>query len=228
MSDTIISNLTVSEAFNFGQFCLDLLGAIVLSFLIKEHYKRYFPTFSRSQSMEKTLIATSITVFLVITVVKSSLALSLGLVGALSIVRFRTPIKEPFELAYLFLGIAVGLGFGAGQPIPTIIVVITLLVILFFLMKNGDTNDHNLHFVYVTLDRNVKPEDFEKMLLQANQEIKQNIVLRRLDYSQKNTVITMCVKLSSNDHLIKLTNQINNIFAPSDLSIVDGQKLMPF
>ena len=228
MNDTIISNLTVSEAFNLVEFCLHFFGAIVLSFLIKEHYKRYFPTLSRSQSMGNTLIATSITVFLVITVVKSSLALSLGLVGALSIVRFRTPIKEPFELAYLFLGIAVGLGFGAGQAIPTIIVVITLLLILFFLMKNVDKNDNNLHFVYVTLDGNVNPQDFEKMLLEANQQIEHNIVLRRLDYSKKNTMITMCVKLSGNDHLIKLTNQINNIFSPSDLSIVDGQKLMPF
>lgn len=52
--------------------------------------------------------------FLVIFVVKSSLALSLGLVGALSIVRFRTPIKGPEELVYLFLSIAIGLGFGAG------------------------------------------------------------------------------------------------------------------
>ena len=58
--------------------------------------------------MEKTHVSNILTmigliVFLVITVIKSSLALSLGLVGALSIVRFRTPIKEPEELGYLFL-----------------------------------------------------------------------------------------------------------------------------
>lgn len=58
---------------------------------------------------------------IVITIVKSSLALSLGLVGALSIVRFRTPVKEPEELTYLFLAIALGLGFGANQSIITTI-----------------------------------------------------------------------------------------------------------
>ena len=52
------------------------------------------------------------TTMLIITVVKSSLALSLGLVGALSIVRFRAAIKEPEELAYLFLTIAIGLALG--------------------------------------------------------------------------------------------------------------------
>jgi len=58
---------------------------------------------------------------IVIAIVKSSLALSLGLVGALSIVRFRTAIKSPEELAYLFLAIGIGLGMGAGQIWVTII-----------------------------------------------------------------------------------------------------------
>ena len=66
-------------------------------------------------------------VFFVILIVKSSLALSLGLVGALSIVRFRTPIKEPEELIYLFLAIAIGLGFGAGQIVPSGIISIAIL-----------------------------------------------------------------------------------------------------
>ena len=63
---------------------------------------------------------------------KSSLALSLGLVGALSIVRFRTPIKEPEELGYLFLIIAVGLGFGAGYSIVTIAITLSILLYLYF------------------------------------------------------------------------------------------------
>ena len=52
---------------------------------------------------------------IIITIVKSSLALSLGLVGALSIVRFRTAIKDPEELSFLFISIAIGLGMGANQ-----------------------------------------------------------------------------------------------------------------
>jgi uncharacterized membrane protein YhiD involved in acid resistance len=57
----------------------------------------------------------ALTTMLIITVVKSSLALSLGLVGALSIVRFRAAIKDPEELAFIFLAISLGLGFGADQ-----------------------------------------------------------------------------------------------------------------
>ena len=61
---------------------------------------------------------------------KSSLALSLGLVGALSIVRFRAAIKEPEELVYLFLIIAIGLGCGANQLIITTIGIIFALVLI--------------------------------------------------------------------------------------------------
>ena len=74
--------------------------------------------------------------FLVILIVKSSLALSLGLVGALSIVRFRTPIKEPEELIYLFLAIALGLGYGASPIIPTTSIAIIIFFIIWFFIGN--------------------------------------------------------------------------------------------
>ncbi len=61
----------------------------------------------------------SLTTMLIISIVRSSLALSLGLVGALSIVRFRAAIKDPEELAYIFLAVALGLGFGADQVVMT-------------------------------------------------------------------------------------------------------------
>ena len=80
----------------------------------------------------------SVVTFLVIMVVKSSLALSLGLVGALSVIRFRTPIKEPEELVYLFLAIALGLGYGAGQTFTTSIVFIVIsLMIVFWLSRKS-------------------------------------------------------------------------------------------
>ena len=72
-------------------------------------------------------------------VVKSSLALSLGLVGALSIVRFRTPIKEPEELVYLFLAIALGLGYAAGHTLMTT-VIMALILIIYLWLSNTKIN----------------------------------------------------------------------------------------
>ena len=59
-----------------------------------------------------------------------TMALSLGLVGALSIIRFRAAIKEPEELSYLFLAISVGLGFGAEQTVITMLAFFVMLAIL--------------------------------------------------------------------------------------------------
>jgi hypothetical protein len=74
---------------------------------------------------------------IIISIIKSSIALSLGLVGALSIVRFRTPIKEPEELLYIFVAIAVGLGLGANQVLVTVIgfTVIVLVLVPFALTR---------------------------------------------------------------------------------------------
>ena len=125
--------------FNF--FC-----SIIISFLVKAFYTRF--SFSLTGKMHLGPIIPILTsvIFLVIIIVKSSLALSLGLVGALSIVRFRTPIKEPEELVYIFLAIAIGLGFGAGFALITTMIVLSLLLVTYFWLSNKDvkSSEYNL------------------------------------------------------------------------------------
>lgn len=83
---------------------------------------------------------------LIISIIKSSIALSLGLVGALSIVRFRTPIKEPEELLYLFVAIAVGLGLGAGQITATVLGFSVVCLSIFpFYFFNKETQTKNTY-----------------------------------------------------------------------------------
>ena len=228
MENFIFGNDAVSTAFNFWDFCLDFSGVIILTLLVKEHYRRYFPVFSRSQSMERTLVAIGIITFVVISVVKSSLALSLGLVGALSIIRFRTPIKEPFELAYIFLVIAIGLGFGAGQTLAIITVTIVLLFILYLQMRKSDVNDNDLHFIYLTLSKTSFSGTIQENLSIIDKNVACNIMLRRLDQSEETIQLTLCANLNSMDQLIELTDELNRVLMPSNLSIVDGQKIMPF
>lgn len=80
----------------------------------------------------------------IIMVIKQSIALSLGLVGALSIVRFRVAIKEPEEITFLFLMIAIGIGLGAGETGLTIVfsmlAAVLLLLRAFVLSKSGRSN----------------------------------------------------------------------------------------
>ena len=101
----------------------------ILSYLIKLTYMKVGRALNDKDYFSDTFIPLAIITTLVITVIKFSLALSLGLVGALSIVRFRAAIKEPEELVYLFFAIAVGLANGANQFLLSIFATIIILLI---------------------------------------------------------------------------------------------------
>ncbi len=128
-------------------FIINLLLSALLAGGLQWIYTRYGNSLSNRKMFGRNFLLITMTTVLIISIVKSSLALSLGLVGALSIIRFRAAIKEPEELAYLFLAIGIGLGFGADQGAVTLLafVIISIIIILTkkFSVKNRD--DHNLH-----------------------------------------------------------------------------------
>ena len=221
-------NFAVSNSIEIFSFVMLLLGVWVLSSLLSLHYNKFFPHISRSQSMGKTLIMISTITFLIITVVKSSLALSLGLVGALSIIRFRTPIKEPFELSYLFMSIAIGLGFGANQWLPTSIVIIFSMAVLIYYSKNSKNLVDGSYFIYMDFEKSENDMDIEDILLGIGENINVDMDLRRVDRNLDSTKITINAIINSNEDLVKLNKDLVSILKPSSISIVDNQKLMPF
>ena len=125
-----MDGLTNPEPLSTGALVLNLLLGIVLSALVAVYYARFGEALSNRSKFARLLPMLSLTTVLVISVVKASLALSLGLVGALSIVRFRTAIKDPEELLYLFLAIGIGLGLGADQRVPTVVAVAIIMATL--------------------------------------------------------------------------------------------------
>jgi len=108
-------------------FVLSLGIAALLGLLLGQVYIRFGHSLSNRRLFARNFLLLTVTTTLIIAIVKSSLALSLGLVGALSIIRFRAAIKEPEELAFLFLAISVGLGLGAGQTLLTVVALIIIL-----------------------------------------------------------------------------------------------------
>ena len=119
---------------NFGNFFIALLLSLILAYLVKLTYIKAGRALNDKDYFSDTFIPLAIITTLVITVIKFSLALSLGLVGALSIVRFRAAIKEPEELVYLFFVIAIGLANGANQFLLSILA--TIIIITFLSIRN--------------------------------------------------------------------------------------------
>ena len=97
------------------RFVLNLILCAFFTKILTFCYNKYGSSLSNREHFSKNFLMISLTTMFVITVIKQSLALSLGLVGALSIIRFRTAVKDPEELANLFFAISIGIGLGANQ-----------------------------------------------------------------------------------------------------------------
>ena len=130
---------------SYSNFVIAILVSALLAFIVKLAYIRISRTLNDREYFSDIFVPLAIITTLVITVIKFSLALSLGLVGALSIVRFRAAIKEPEELVYLFFIIAIGLANGANQFLVSIICTFFIILILFTKKYYDDKkNDQNL------------------------------------------------------------------------------------
>ena len=126
---------------------LDMLLALVLAFgvgmFIFFVYKKTYQGVMFSTSFAVTLVALTMITTLVMLAVTSNVVLSLGMVGALSIVRFRTAIKEPLDIAFLFWSIAVGIVLAAGMiPLAVAGSVIIGVILLIFVNRKSETSPY--------------------------------------------------------------------------------------
>ena len=186
--------MTFSDVFkssflsNINSFStVDVLLALGLSFVLGLFifmiYKKTYSGVMYSDSFGVSLIAMSMITSLVIIAVTSNVVLSLGMVGALSIVRFRTAIKEPMDIAFLFWSIAVGIVLGAGFLPLAIIgsVIIGVIIVVFSTRKLGDTP----YILVVSCENNdaeneigtLIKEDAKKSLLKSKSVSKSGIEL---------------------------------------------------
>ena len=164
------------------------------------------------------------TTTLIITIVKSSLALSLGLVGALSIVRFRAAIKEPEELGYLFLTIAIGLGFGADQRAVTFVsfFLIVALILLYRSLTKTQLEQNNL-FLKIR-SREAKDINVEKLIDDVSRSVS-SISLRRFEDVEQGVEAIFTIVVDSFSDFIHLRNELKNQYPELDITLVEDIRL---
>ena len=165
-----------------------------------------------------------LTTLLVISVVKSSLALSLGLVGALSIVRFRTPIKEPEELAYIFLAIAIGLALGADQREVAVIALPIILAVISFidrLRKNSTPVSGNL---ILSIEVNHE-ETISDKILEMIESAMPNANIRRIDQNENLFSIVALVKIIDKETINHFSKDFQVRFPQGRFSIIDDSSM---
>ncbi|MCL2710143.1 MAG: DUF4956 domain-containing protein [Planctomycetaceae bacterium] len=173
---------------------LDILVALAVSFALGLFiffvYKRTFSGVMYSQSFAISLIAMNLITCLVIVAVSTNLIAALGMVGALSIVRFRTVIKEPLDLVYLFWSIAIGIIIGVGLiPLAVIgSIAIGGILSVFVHKKDGDTP------YVVVVNCNDEKAEVESLELIKSRTKKQ--VMKSKSVSRNGIELTVEVRLS--------------------------------
>ncbi len=211
-------NLTTDAPLSLSSLAINMLLGIVLGSLVAWFYKVYGKSFSNRSKLAAILPVLVLIVALIISIVKSSLALSLGLVGALSIVRFRTAIKEPEELIYLFLAIAIGLGLGADQSLATIL---GTLIILGYLLLRALTKPRQERS---NLFLNVATDDQEDGFQRINEQLEQHVEmaeLRRLDHNQSGLQATYLIRAQDGQALTRLMDSLKASLPGCELSFVE-------
>ena len=206
---------------------INLGVGVVLAVILRWHFSRYGSTLSNREEFAQVFPFVLLTTILIITVVKSSLALSLGLVGALSIVRFRTPIKEPEELAYLFIAIAMGLGLGANQTIATVVAGLSIMAVMALLKRRQQAfGNKNL---YLSVDWQLAAdENPEGYLEQLSTIVSRHAIssdLRRFDIREKLIELTYFLDVASTDNLSALADELRREFPAIGVTFLDQNQL---
>jgi hypothetical protein len=211
--------------FSLTELLVNLVIGLVLALVIRWHFLRFGSTLSNRDELGGVLPFVLMTTILIITVVKSSLALSLGLVGALSIVRFRTPIKEPEELAYLFLAIAMGLGLGANQVAATVSAGLFILLAMAGIKRFNNKDAGKNLYLSVRIGNNGAKCQLDNL----NELIGKHVTssdLRRFDERSDGLDATYLLDVSSTSTLTGLSDELRSQFPDIGITFLD-QNGMP-
>lgn len=194
---------------------LDLLFALVMGILIYFVYKKYFSGVVYSRNYAITLIGMSVLTCMVTLAISTNIVISLGMVGALSIVRFRTAIKEPLDLMYLFWAITCGITAGASMYILAIAAfVIMFIVIVIFARRNATGNTYVMIVHY-------NGADTEGRIVREISDLKYNI--RSKVERSEDTELTIQLQIRKNN--LGFTEKIKALEEVKDVAVInfDGE-----
>jgi hypothetical protein len=213
------------EPLSVNALVLNLLLATVLSVIVAWYYARFGEALANRVKFARLLPMLCLITVLVISVVKASLALSLGLVGALSIVRFRTAIKDPEELIYLFLAIGIGLGFGADQRIPTVVAIVIIMLVLIAIRVFAPRSQRRNLYLNIQVPDGEESTRFDMVngILVEHAEM---VDMRRLDRHNNMLQMTYQLDCKDPDVVVRLMDDLKHRLPTCSFSFVD-QNTMP-
>ena len=191
---------------------IGMMFALVIGLFIFVVYKKTFNGVMYSTGFAMTLVGLSLVTTLVIMAVTSNVVLSLGMVGALSIVRFRAAIKEPVEIVYLFWAIAVGIVIGAGM-IPLAVIGSVIIGVILILFANRRIHDNPYILIF-----NCRDEKAEESAIHLTGSGVERFVVKSKTVNGAGIEVTAEVRLK--DAGTSFVNRLNDIEGVNEVTLV--------
>jgi len=141
------------ERFSAMEIVINLGVSFIVGMFIFYVYKKTFQGVLYQRSFNVSLVAITMVITLIIMTISGNLVLSLGMVGALSIVRFRTPIKDPVDLVFIFWAITVGIANGVGYFNISLIGSVVMTIVLLFMTRKPEEEQPYLLVLHIPTDK---------------------------------------------------------------------------
>ena len=157
---SVLESAVYNQSLTSGTYVtiiIDMIVALLIGYIIYRIYKRFFAGVVYSRYFGVTLIGMTALTCMVTLAISTNIVISLGMVGALSIVRYRTAIKEPLDIMYLFWAITEGITIGASMYMLGAVGMLVMLIIVVGMSKMKDKNNAYVMVVHLSGD-SVKDE----------------------------------------------------------------------
>jgi uncharacterized membrane protein YhiD involved in acid resistance len=205
-------------------FMINLLLSALFAFILGRVYIYWGTSLSNRRALAGNFMLITITTTFIILVVRSSVALSLGLVGALSIVRFRAAIKEPEELAYLFFAIGIGIGLGDNQRLITLIaLVVGILLIGLVKLLHSRQADMNLHITVASTNPDAPSLEQVMEVLSANTT---RLKLLRFDETASALESTFLVEFEGPENMNRARKNLRELSPGIEITFLDNRGIV--
>lgn len=191
---------------------IGMLFALVIGLFVFMVYKKTFNGVMYSSGFSLTLVGLALVTTLIIMAVTSNVVLSLGMVGALSIVRFRAAIKEPMEIVYLFWAIAAGIVIGAGM-IPLAVIGSAIIGVVLILFANRKVHENP----YILI-MNCTDEGAEETALNLTEKAVERFVVKSKTVNAGGIELTAEIRMK--DAETSFVNRLGDIDGVSDVTLV--------
>ncbi|MDE7357898.1 MAG: DUF4956 domain-containing protein [Lachnospiraceae bacterium] len=189
-----------------------MLFALVIGLFIFVVYKKTFNGVMYSSVFALTLVGLSLVTTMVIMAVTSNVVLSLGMVGALSIVRFRAAIKEPLEIVYLFWAIAAGIVIGAGM-IPLAVIGSAMIGLILILFANRKVHENPYILIL-----NCRDEEAEDAAVQMARTALKRFLVKSKTVNEGGIEVTAEIRLK--DAATSFVNRLHDIEGVGNVTLV--------